>query len=98
MRRLYRRWMHSWEERMTTRETNRIVRPFEWGQEWTRDFPGASALAWSDDFGQQFEYFTTLNRYIVDHSDEFFSYKTPTDFRLERRRVQVFFTGSGEPP
>ncbi len=98
MKRLYRRWMHSWEERMTTRDTNRIVRPFDWGQEWTRDFPGASQFAWGETFEQQFEYFAQLNRHIVEHSDEFFSYQTPSDFRLEQRKVQVFFTGSGIAP
>ena len=90
--------MHSWEERMTTRDTNRIVRPFEWGTEWTRSFPGADRFAVGESHEQQFEYFTKLNRHIVEHSDEFFSYQTPTDFRLEERRVQVFFTGSGEAP
>jgi hypothetical protein len=98
MKRFYKRWMHSWEERMTTRDTNRVVRPFEWGYEWTRKFPGADRLAWGESFEQQFDYFAQLNRYIVEHSDEFFAYKTPADFRLEQRRVQVFFTGSGEPP
>jgi hypothetical protein len=98
MKRLYKRWMHSWEERMTSRDTNRIVRPFEWGAEWTRDFPGADRFTVGETFADQFDYFTQLNKHIVEHSDEFFSYKTPTDFRLEQRRVQVFFTGSGEAP
>jgi hypothetical protein len=98
MKRLYGRWMHSWEERMTTRDTNRIVRPFEWGYEWTRDFPGVDRFPWGDTSDEQFAYFEKLNLHIVEHSDEFFSYKTPTDFRLEQRRVQVFFTGSGEAP
>ena len=32
------------------------------------------------------------NRRIVASSDEFYSYSTPSDFRLERREVQVFST------
>ncbi len=32
------------------------------------------------------------NQRIVASSDEFYSYKTPSDFRLERREVQVFST------
>ena len=32
------------------------------------------------------------NRRIVAASDEFYSYTKPTDFRLERREVQVFTT------
>jgi len=39
VKRIYKKWMHDWETRMTTRDTNRIVRPFEWGLEWTRQWP-----------------------------------------------------------
>lgn len=35
----YRRWMHDWEYRLTTRDTNRVVRPLEWGLEWTKTWP-----------------------------------------------------------
>ena len=31
----YRRWIHDWEARMTSRDNNRVVRPFEWGLDWT---------------------------------------------------------------
>ena len=33
-----------------------------------------------------------FNDRIVQNSDEFYSYKTPADFRLEQREVQVFST------
>jgi len=39
VKRLYKRFMHDWELRMTTRDTNRIVRPFEWGLDWLREWP-----------------------------------------------------------
>src|SRR5665213_554061 len=39
----YARWMTSWETRLTTRDTNRVVRPLEWGFEWLEDFRGAAA-------------------------------------------------------
>ena len=32
MRERYRRWMHEREVRMTSRDNNRVVRPFEWGR------------------------------------------------------------------
>src|ERR1019366_10741481 len=38
-----------------------------------------------------------INDYAVAHSDEFFSYKTPADFRLEKRKVELFHTGSDAP-
>src|SRR5579862_276766 len=38
----YRQWMHAWEERLCSRATDRVVRPFEWGLEWTRTWPGVN--------------------------------------------------------
>lgn len=76
--------MYGWETRLTTRDTNRVVRPFDWGMEWAREWPGVngnfgSAAADPASFLHQ------LNREIVADSDRFFSYRTPSDFRLERR-------------
>ena len=43
---LYAKWMYAWETALTTRDTNRIVRPLEWGFDWLRDFsPLAAAHA-----------------------------------------------------
>ena len=39
MRAKYQRWMHEWETRLTTRETNRVVRPLEWGFDWVQRWP-----------------------------------------------------------
>jgi hypothetical protein len=89
----YQRWMHDWETRLTTRDSNRVVRPFDWGLEWSRDWPlvnGNFAAAHSDPESFLHE----LNEKIVAHSDDFFSYATPTDFRLERRKIERFATGS----
>src|SRR5260370_26435677 len=36
--RLYAKWMFSWETALTTRDTNRIVRPLEWGFDSLNDF------------------------------------------------------------
>lgn len=95
---IYQRWIHAWEEKMTTRDNNRVVRPFEWGEEWVQGFPGTESLGWPDSFDDQLAYFSEINGDIVRHSDDFFSYITPGDFRLEERPVQVFFTGSGPTP
>jgi hypothetical protein len=32
--------MTRWETDLTTRDTNRIVRPLEWGFDWLEDFAG----------------------------------------------------------
>ena len=41
----YARWMFAWETRLTTRDTNRIVRPLEWGFDWLGEFAPSEGLA-----------------------------------------------------
>jgi hypothetical protein len=45
LRARYQRWMYDWEYRLTTRDTNRVVRPLEFGLEWTQGWPGAGGNA-----------------------------------------------------
>src|ERR1039458_2529941 len=40
---LYAKWMTEWETKLTTRDTNRVVRPLEWGFDWLKDFSDASS-------------------------------------------------------
>lgn len=85
--------MYAWETRLTSRDTNRVVRPLEWGIDWARRWPfvnGNCPRAEPD-----FERFLhQLNDEIVAGSDEFFSYTPPVDFRLEKRKIELFPTGS----
>ncbi len=101
MIKLYRKWMHDWEYRLTTRDTNRIVRPLDWGLEWTQSWPcvtessvGAASASAKSAVPATVEdpekHLVELNRELVAHSDEFFSYKTPTDFRLEQLPSHLF--------
>ena len=105
--RLYAKWMFSWETALTTRDTNRIVRPVEWGFDWLNDFSsdtdssviratreledlhGSKTPAVAND---DLTRMIALNQNIVKHADDFYSYKTPTDFHLERRHPQLFPT------
>lgn len=90
---LYEKWMRAWETRLTTRDTNRIVRPLDWGMEWTHGWP----LVNGDRPGSSDEcenYLHRLNDRIVVASDEFFAYTPPPDFRLETRKIELFPTGS----
>jgi hypothetical protein len=90
---LYQKWMHSWETRLTTRDTNRIVRPLEWGLDWAKRWPLANGDC--PEREDQYEsYLHELNDRIVAQSDEFFAYTTPADFRLETRKIELFPTGS----
>jgi hypothetical protein len=40
---LYAKWMYAWETALTTRDTNRIVRPLEWGFDWLENFSPLAA-------------------------------------------------------
>jgi dienelactone hydrolase len=40
---LYAKWMTAWETRLTTRDTNRVVRPLEWGFDWLKNFSDVSS-------------------------------------------------------
>ena len=93
MRKLYEKWMVNWETRLTTRDTNRVVRPFEWGVEWTRAWPFVNGNYPQSEAVQE-SYLHDLNQHIVQNSADFFSYRTPQDFRLERRPVELFATRS----
>jgi len=76
--------MHDWETRLTTRDTNRVVRPLDWGLEWMQHWPVVNGnLAQAHNDPEQF--LRALSDKIVAHSDEFFSYTTPRDFELEHR-------------
>src|SRR5207253_4862716 len=88
---LYAKWMYAWETALTTRDTNRIVRPLEWGFDWLQDFSPLAAAhtpAADDDYARMI----AVNADIIARAEEFFGYQTPTDFRLEARHPQLFPT------
>ncbi len=99
LRRLYARWMYGWETRLTTRDENRVVRPLEWGFDWIAPFleshglgaalPGREVLR--DDAAAEAA-MVRINELLIRHSDSFFSYERPTDFRLEERHPELFPT------
>jgi dienelactone hydrolase len=102
---LYAKWMFSWETALTTRDTNRIVRPLEWGFDWLKDFsrladehlaaplPSAQTTVVPKLTGaHDLERMIAVNDEIVVRAEDFFGYKTPNDFRLEERHPQLFPT------
>lgn len=95
---LYSQWMNAWEHRLTTRDTNRIVRPFEWGLDWTEGWPGATQLPPNPKPEIVQAWFLATNQNIVANSDAFYAYETPKDFRLEQRPIRVHGTGSHSNP
>jgi dienelactone hydrolase len=89
---LYRKWMFAWETALTTRDTNRIVRPLEWGFDWLQDFSSAAADSSELCSTQALAQMIAVNEDIVARNHDFFGYTTPTDFRLEERHPQLFPT------
>lgn len=92
MRQRYAKWMYDWEHRLTSVDQNRIVRPLEWGVEWTQHWPCKNGYAPRHVPDDPEKYLQEYNQRIVADSDTYFSYPVPTDFRLERREVEVFST------
>jgi len=99
LKKTYARWMYRWETRLTTRDENRVVRPLEWGFEWIALFLEAHGLgaaelrnAASLDGAAAEAAMIRINHILIRHSDQFFGYERPTDFRLEERHPQLFPT------
>src|SRR6266568_211771 len=95
----YARWMYEWETRLTTRDENRVVRPLEWGFEFIEPFLEAHgfAAALPSPESQRDEAaaeaaMVRINQLLIRHSDVFFGYERPTDFRLEQRHPELFPT------
>jgi hypothetical protein len=90
----YARWMYDWDARLNAVSTNRVVRPFDWGLEWTRQWPTAARFPQNghDPHG----YLKLLNQAALQDSDEFYGYRTPSDFALEGNRLR--FTSPVKSP
>jgi hypothetical protein len=74
MPKLYSRWISDWEYRLATRDTNRVVRPFEWGLDWLGMPPS------NGNSGNLMHQFVSG---VLADSGQFFAYRTPADFRLD---------------
>ena len=72
MRSLYARWMHGWETRLTQVDNNRVVRPLEWGIEWTREWPCRNGIRPARTSEEYENYLRECNARAVSASDEFF--------------------------
>jgi dienelactone hydrolase len=91
--------MYDWETRLTTRDENRVVRPLEWGFEWIEPFlrqhgfkealPGPEVTG---DSAAAEAAMVRINEFLIRHSDAFFGYKKPTDYRIEERHPELFPT------
>ncbi len=73
MSELYARWIYAWEHRLASRDTNRVVRPFEWGQQWL----GA------DEAGDPGRIVGERAAAAAANSEEFYSYRPPRTFHQQ---------------
>src|SRR5215831_12255591 len=82
---LYARYMDRWERKLATRDTNRVVRPFEWGTDWLNslEFPYCPA----DANGNSAECLSQFVTETLADTDRFFSYEPVRDYRLEGNRL-----------
>jgi len=94
MQKLYARWMYGWENRLCFRATNRVVRPFEWGLEWTQRWPVTHLHPKNGHDPER--YLLLLNEAGLESSDEFFAYRPPSDFKLDGNLLK--FTSAVETP
>ncbi len=78
---IYARWMDGWERKLATRDTNRVVRPFEWGTDWLArlEFPSCPAEA----NGQAADCLSRFAGEAIAESDRFFSYRPVSDYGLK---------------
>src|SRR5437870_8034469 len=90
--------MYKWETRLTSVDNNRVIRPLDWGLEWAQSWPCRNGLLAGQIPDDAEKYLCDYNQRILSNSDEFYSYRTPTDFRLEKRQVQVFSTRETPDP
>ncbi len=82
------------EERLAARTTDRVVREFEWGLEWARDWPCTSQIA--DESPGPAGYLARVSEAAVHDDGRFFGYRTPSDFRLEKNLLR--FTSAVATP
>ena len=82
--------MYAWETALTTRDSNRVERPLEWGFEHlaeSRDDGGSLRVA-----PRGLEAMIEWNRQIVAEPKKFYGYETPKDFRVEMHFPELYPT------
>jgi hypothetical protein len=73
--------MDSLERTFAAAASNRVVRPFEWGLEWTSGWPCAAQQP--RDGHRPGAYLSLLSEAAAQRGEEFYGYAPPQNFRLE---------------
>src|SRR5262245_10255621 len=77
---IYARWMERWEHKLATRDTNRIVRPFDWGADWLHSI-GHPAFP-ANPNGDSAACMARFTEQALNDTDRFFAYEPVRDYRL----------------
>jgi len=82
---IYARWIENWERNLATRDTNRVVRPFDWGTDWLSScaFPACPA----DANGDSAECVSRFVDGALQDSERFFAYPPVADYQLRGSRL-----------
>ena len=91
----YQDHIEAWELRLASRDTNRVVRPFDWGAEWSRGWPVAGTQDGSAN-GDAGESLRRVALAATRGSDRFYDYCPPSDFRLTGNTLR--FTSAVRTP
>ena len=78
--RRYREWMDEWENDLCFRANDRVVRPFEYGLEWSKTW--AHTEDWSSHHSDPIDHLIRLNLSCIANGETFFGYNRPDDFEL----------------
>src|SRR5579872_6832007 len=92
---LYARWMDGWERKLATRDTNRVVRPFDWGTDWLNRIDSGCPADANGNSAACLDQFVAS---ALADSSRFYDYAPPNDFAL--RAGELTFTSpvrSGYP-
>jgi hypothetical protein len=90
----YGAYIEGLEDRLASQTTDRVVREFEWGLEWTRNWP--QEIQNESNHGDPATQLKCLNSAAVEHSPTFFSYQSPSDFNYTNH--QLSFTSDVPTP
>ncbi len=77
---IYSRWLNGWESRLCFKATNRVVRGFDWGLDWTSAWPVAARLPANGHDPK--EWLIRLGEEAIGNSHEFFTAPAPSDYRM----------------